>query len=278
MPSNYHHPFAPRFTADDILGHRYFVLMVVLAAFLHAAAVYAWYLMPKMRVVDIPVRALNIRLGDGDVLSPEALQAQPNAGNYDKVENTISRLVRDPAQEEVRTQSVARSMEKAMNFFDKTPTPNVFDKGKYKFFDRRSEGVNIAAPVAAVEVKQFVRDLSSPATPTQSDVVIQGNSKDPQAEMISRYEQTISLWIQKFKIYPEEARAGGMEGETVVRIRINRRGDVHYYALERTTGYQVLDRAALDMVRRANPVPAVPSDYPPGEVLEFLIPVSFNLQ
>ena len=29
---------------------------------------------------------------------------------------------------------------------------------------------------------------------------------------------------------------------------------------------------------RANPVPAVPNDYPRGDLMEFLIPVSFHLQ
>ncbi len=93
--------------------------------------------------------------------------------------------------------------------------------------------------------------------------------------MVSHYEQLISLWIQKFKIYPAEARSQGMQGETVVRIRIDRQGNIRYYVLEHSTGYQVLDRAAIDMIRRANPVPAVPADYPKGDLMEFLIPVGF---
>ncbi len=144
----------------------------------------------------------------------------------------------------------------------------------------RSEGVKSAAPVMPVSERQFVRDLAAPtpvAKPEEKSPM--GNSASKEAEVLARYEQLISMWIQKFKQYPNTAKSAGMQGETVVRIRIDRRGNVRYYTLERSTGHAELDRAAVDMIRRANPVPAVPADYPAGgEVLEFLIPVNFQLQ
>jgi len=96
--------------------------------------------------------------------------------------------------------------------------------------------------------------------------------------MVSRYEQLISLWIQKFKLYPADAKTQGLQGDTVVRIRIDRQGNIRYYILEHSTGIPSLDRAAIDMIRRANPVPAVPNDYPSGDLIEFLIPVNFSLK
>lgn len=122
------------------------------------------------------------------------------------------------------------------------------------------------------EMQQYVREVN---TPRLKKTGSKNGVRD--AEIMSRYTQMISLWIQKFKIYPEEARAKGLKGSTVVRIRIDRRGNIHYYALERSTGIELLDRAAIDMIRRANPVPSVPNDYPAGESFEFLIPVNFSL-
>lgn len=122
------------------------------------------------------------------------------------------------------------------------------------------------------EAKQYVREVNAPKTKKSG---AKDGAKD--AEIMSRYTQMISLWIQKFKVYPEEARAQGLKGAAVVRIRIDRRGNIHYQALEKATGIPLLDRAALDMIRRANPVPAVPNDYPAGESFEFLIPVNFSL-
>ncbi len=122
------------------------------------------------------------------------------------------------------------------------------------------------------EAKQYVREVNTQRTK-------KSGTKDGvrDAEIMSRYTQLISLWIQKFKVYPEDARAKGLQGATVVRIRIDRRGNINYYALERSTGIELLDHAAIDMIRRANPVPAVPNDYPAGDTFEFLIPVNFSL-
>ena len=122
-------------------------------------------------------------------------------------------------------------------------------------------------------VKQYVREVNMPNIRKTQRVKASG-ARD--AEMMSRYTQLISLWLYKFQTYPEKEHLQGIVGSTVVRIRVDRRGNVRYYALERTTGSEALDRAAIDMVRRANPVPAVPNDYPEGEVQEFLIPVRFK--
>ena len=144
-------------------------------------------------------------------------------------------------------------------------------------FDVRQEANAAAAPVMPVVAHQFVRDTGAYAGSEQRCDTT-GNSSAHDAEMRSRYEQLISLWIQKFKIYPDDARLQGMEGETTIRIRIDRQGNIRYYILENSTGHAALDHATIDMIKRANPVPAVPSDYPAQDVMEFLIPVSFHLQ
>jgi periplasmic protein TonB len=284
MPSNFRHmikSLTPRLALPasyrdpgEILTDRHFTMTLGAALALHLAALLIWHLVPKTQVIDIPVRALNIKLGDGEVFQQEAAPAQPVAANKPNVESALSRLVRDP-------KPAVSSIDKAVMPDKKTPkAPSKAPPPKERKFDMRSEGVNVAAPVMPVTARQFVRDIAKPAaTPAvKSDGAKEGNSAASHAEMISRYEQLISLWIQKFKLYPEQARLQSMQGETVVRIRIDRRGNIRYYALERSTGYEVLDRAAIDMMRRANPVPAVPNEYPPGELLEFLIPVNFQLQ
>ncbi len=105
-----------------------------------------------------------------------------------------------------------------------------------------------------------------------------GNSTEADAEVMARYEQLISLWIEKHRIYPQQAREMGLQGEAVIRIRIDRAGNIHQISLHKSAGDPLLDRAALQMAQKANPVPAVPENYPAGEAFEFLVPVSFKLQ
>lgn len=234
----------------EYLGHPYFALTLACAAILHMGMLLLWNILPKTEVVSIPVRALSVTLGDGDSTD---VPTPPSPMNSREMEAAITKLMREvdaPAKAD-------KPKIKAP-----VPTPKLTaDEPK------QSEKPD--------DARQYVR-FSAPAA--QGTEASEGSKTDNAAETLTRYEQTISLWIQKFKVYPEEARAQNMEGDTVVRIRIDRQGTIRYYILESSTGYPLLDRAAVDMIRRANPVPPVPADYPPGDMLEFLIPVSFHLQ
>jgi protein TonB len=96
------------------------------------------------------------------------------------------------------------------------------------------------------------------------------------ARVVERYEQLLSAWVQQHQRMPEYARKQGLSGSALVRIRIDRRGNILFNRLERRTGQAILDRAVMDMIARANPVPAVPAEYPAGSQFEFLIPVHFR--
>ena len=253
----------------ELLGNRHFLATIFLAILLHIFAFFVWHIMPKEHVMNIPVRALNIKLGDGDAeLTPDEMAAiQPKADNHASVEQTISRMVRDPKADAARSDAMAKTFDKAVgNKPVQKPIPA--PKFKEKPFDMRSEGVAVAAPVMAVTAQQFVRDLPPSSAPAQNS-----GEKTP-AEV--RYEQTVSAWIAKFK--PDRLLVSSQPDRltSMIRIRIDRRGNIRFMELDKSSGFLVLDRAALDTVRRANPVPAVPQDYPSGDYIEFIVPVVFT--
>jgi protein TonB len=91
------------------------------------------------------------------------------------------------------------------------------------------------------------------------------------------YERLLVAWLEKHKQYPKRAKRLRIEGEALLRIRIDRAGHTLTVALERPTGNRLLDQAALDMARRANPFPSMPADDPRSE-LEFRVPVAFTMR
>lgn len=141
----------------------------------------------------------------------------------------------------------------------------------------------VAAPAIAPQPQRFVREVG--AAPNTGLGAADGSTGGQGVETTmtpttmqairERYEQQISSWIQQHKIYP--SGAAGAEGRVVARMRIDRSGYVRYYAIEQSSGNNVLDAAAIDMIRRANPVPAVPANYPAGSLIEFLIPITFRV-
>jgi TonB family protein len=94
-------------------------------------------------------------------------------------------------------------------------------------------------------------------------------------EAVSKYEQLLSGWINNHRVNKLLTLPAGASGRAVVRVRINRRGYVIFKTIEQSSGVGELDQAAIDSVSRASPVPAVPSEYPGGVQLEFLIPITF---
>lgn len=92
-----------------------------------------------------------------------------------------------------------------------------------------------------------------------------------------RYEELLFAWIDRHKQYPMLAQRRGIQGSGSVRVRIDRNGRVLDRVLVRSTGQAILDEAALDMVRRASPFPAVPEEYS-GSSFEFVAPVEYRLR
>lgn len=141
----------------------------------------------------------------------------------------------------------------------------------------------VASPAIAPEPQRYVREVGAAPNTGQGIATGSANGEGTEntmtigtaQEIRERYEQQISAWIQQHKLYP--AQANGAEGRVVARMRIDRSGYVRYYAIEQSSGNSVLDAAAIDMIRRANPVPAVPANYPAGSLIEFLIPITFRV-
>lgn len=259
---------APIPVQPEYLDQRFFMATICAAMVLHIMGLYVWYLMPSMEVVNIPVHALTLKLGDGDPLTPEEIEAsQPGADNNNVVENAIAQAV--TADEANASRSAISSMEKAL-----TAESDAVDKAMDKALANNGNDIlAMESRKLSSAAKQFVRTNN-----THMKGSMRGSSTAKDAEMATRYEQLVSDWIKKFQRYPMEARQQGLEGETVVRIRIDRRGNILYKILEHSTGHPILDHAAIDMVNRANPVPAVPNDYPKDDLIEYLIPVNFTLK
>lgn len=252
------------------LGRRQFVLALSLAAMLHLMGFMVYLVAPHETVIDIPVRALNLKLGGGDEL--EAISASETSdgmsSNNEQVEKSLGSLLAEPKAPalpvgrrglDVLEQAIARKASRM-----------VHDVAAGRYSPTMSDEARSA--------HQYVRERDpNVKLPDQPGSAL-GATPESKAEVLSHYEQAISSWIQRFKLYPDDARKAKLTGEAVLRVRIDRRGNIRYNVLESSTGHTVLDRAAIEMVRRANPVPPVPENYPTGEIIEFLIPVSFRQQ
>jgi TonB family protein len=249
------------------LHEKHFLITLAVAVIIHMAIIGVYAMVPREEIIQIPVRALNIKLsgaGGGGVeapinapVTPAEMKMSINGVPVREENKSITPAETQP-EKTVQTE-IDKAVAKA------APRHTVYDKsvkaGRHGRGSHRNQGSNESVAGAP---RQYVRASEMGAGGTE--------------EIVQRYEQTISLWIANRKMYPEAAKQQGIEGDAIVRVRINRNGHITYNAIERSSGNEMIDEAVTAMVRRSDPVPAVPENYPDAGQLEFLIPVSFRLK
>lgn len=83
--------------------------------------------------------------------------------------------------------------------------------------------------------------------------------------------------IANAKYYPRTARRRGMEGRPVIAFTLDKGGQLTKITLAQTSGYRLLDQAALEAVQRAAPYPEIPAELK-TDILKFKLPISFALK
>jgi protein TonB len=86
------------------------------------------------------------------------------------------------------------------------------------------------------------------------------------------YKALLFGHLQRFKRYPIAAH--GAAGTVLVQFALNRAGEVISSDVSKSSGNGVLDREALDILRRASPFPPFPAAKP-GMQDSYIAPVNF---
>ena len=295
------------------LRERDFLRMIALAFLIHLVVLGLFDLLPEQKVTSIPVRSLSFKIGGvPKVEAPAApviaatisaapvpapapsttgwrVEPKPAAAPEKKIEAPQKSAPPKPAPPPQPSSPRASPRAVPVTPPAAPATPPVerqVPEENSSFFDfltpKKSEDAEtprryVRSYGAAPQVDTLTEKAKATFAPSDAVTTVTDAIASPLAreqEIRARYEQTLSAWIQQHRIYPASAR--GREGRVVVRVRIDREGYVRYYALEESAGTDALDRAAVDMIRRANPVPAIPADYPAGNLIEFLIPMTFE--
>jgi len=76
--------------------------------------------------------------------------------------------------------------------------------------------------------------------------------------------------------YPYAARRRGMQGRVIIDVRVDRDGEVREAAIASSSGYRILDRAALEAVRQWTFAPARRGDRPVESTIA--VPIVFKLE
>ncbi|MEP2760548.1 MAG: energy transducer TonB, partial [Hyphomicrobiales bacterium] len=105
----------------------------------------------------------------------------------------------------------------------------------------------------------------------------QANAKtnDGGTKARSNYKGKVVAKLRRAKRYPKQARREKLTGSVRVTFTISKNGSVSGVRVSRSSGHPILDKAALDMVRRASPMPKFPKDMKRTR-MSLHVPVQFS--
>jgi periplasmic protein TonB len=133
------------------------------------------------------------------------------------------------------------------------------------------------APVMAVEpTVQQPPVFTAPLPPPEPPIPTGPTQADLDAAR-SRYGSLLAREIAKHKLYPRVAQMRGWQGEAIVDLKLDGSGNVLSSTIETSSGFEVLDKQALEMVKKASPFPK-PPDILSLNTFNILVPVSFKLE
>ena len=232
-----------RLSAWTAALHHEFGLSVALSVALHGLvgiALGAFTLSTQM--APAPLEGLKVDL--------VALEPEPSASRAPKVAKPAPSFRDSP-----RVLAPAASPTAA---FPETVTLSAPESAELPFSLTESKGtapLSRAVPIATSGPARLLRDNTAQAGSVRSKVRFENN---PRPE------------------YPRAAREAGWEGTTVLQVLVLPDGTAGSVTLHKTSGYAVLDEAALTAVKAWRFIPAMDGNFPIKSVVR--LPIRFDLK
>jgi TonB family protein len=246
-----------------------FFVLIAVAVFVHFSFLVPIYIMDITK--ELPdLKQVRVAFGVDTTRVKTDTESSSNAGmntaKEDVVEDIDSILSLAPAKIARKSNKIVTNQTRASNVSQTSVAADDMDVSQDNNQAKptsRNSGMRRPSSAIGVRSTKGIPNAGSPTAEVR--------------ELKSKYERLLSGWVDRHKIYPDAAYQKNLEGNVVLRLRINRKGYVIIKSIETSSGHDVLDKTVLETVSRASPMPVVPEEYPGGQHLEFLIPIEFRL-
>lgn len=220
--------------------------------------------MMSVSLADLPTAP-----DEGDMAAQDAAPAPPAAAAAE-----VDEALSNKAEREVPTADAAPV----------TPPPDlqVAQQETRKTQDEEQRRQTTEAQEAIPEETSAPAAASTAAAPAPvavSDAIAAAadGSTDKASRVVESWQRSVLAHLGRHKRYPAEARSRGIEGEVRLAFTVDRAGRIVTAMLMRPSGVPALDREALDMLARAQPLPPLPVLATPDQG-RLVVPVRYRLK
>jgi protein TonB len=183
------------------------------------------------------------------IVPPEPIQPQPKVIQPKPLPKPVTKPLPTPVVEKV---------EPIVEQPTPTPPPDVIAV---------APKAEAAPPVHTVPTPVPVKQEPPPSPVNQADI----------DDARGKYGNALWNAISKHKKYPKIAQMRGWQGEAIVELLLDGGGKIKSKKIAQSSGYEALDKQALEMVEKAQPFPAPPEALR-GNNFTITVPVPFKLE
>lgn len=161
-----------------------------------------------------------------------------------------------------------------------TPVPDVVSNASSKTPEDQVNQSDTAQSSGAPPQEAVAQPdaAASQAGTSGSSTARGGPSGAVQRQMEVSYAQLLLTRLQRAIVYPRRAQRRALEGVVRVEVVLAPSGQLRRVALTASSGHDILDQAALDLVRRVAPFPPVPATLAAGAAgFAFIAPIQYQL-
>ncbi|WP_133405992.1 energy transducer TonB [Parashewanella tropica] len=157
------------------------------------------------------------------------------------------------------------------------PKPKVEEKPKEPEAEPVEEIVK-ASSIDSIKQEAKPEQAVDIETPEKQIAAPQLGATNPIAEQRKVSWRTyLNAHLEQYKKYPRHAKRLRREGIPWVRFKLDRKGYVQHVELVTSSGVSSLDKEALALPKRAEPLPPPPKEVV-GDLLSLTVPIVFSLR
>jgi protein TonB len=117
---------------------------------------------------------------------------------------------------------------------------------------------------------------ASAASPSLPNAIRSEMSDAPPDPAALQFKQALFRHILRYQRYPKAAESKGLQGTVKAVFSMNREGKLLGVWIKSSSGQAALDQAAIDTIRRAQPLPRIPSVLPDSMTVD--VALGFDAQ